>query len=211
MATIKAGTYRFNDVLTLPDNDLDVTFSTPFSYVETYTASEVEAINLELAAQGYPYSIAVQDYKITTFFSRMTIIPLEGGNLSLSYLGSDSEIKPSYFTVSPSDPVVEAMWLYFNNWEGFYWGDADNNFPLLTLTFDDDSTPSNPAFEPWFTANTKQLVTIEYNGSVIASLTEGKATLPCKDKVMHTDIVVNVPELGGESVPEWDGSYTIEV
>ena len=53
-------------------------------------------------------------------------------------------------------------------------------------------------------------VTIEYNGSVIASLTEGKATLPCKDKVMHTDIVVNVPELGGESVPEWDGSYTIE-
>ena len=48
--------------------------------------------------------------------------------------------------------------------------------------------------EPEAPTNT---VTIEYNGSVIASLTEGKATLPCKDKVMHTDIVVNVPELGG--------------
>lgn len=60
--------------------------------------------------------------------------------------------------------------------------------------------------EPETPTNT---VTIEYNGSVIASLTEGKATLPCKDKVMHTDIVVNVPELGGESVPEWDGSYTV--
>ena len=37
-------------------------------------------------------------------------------------------------------------------------------------------------------------VKVEYNGSVIASLTEGKATLPCKDKVMHTDVVVSVPD-----------------
>lgn len=55
-------------------------------------------------------------------------------------------------------------------------------------------------------------VTIQYNGAIIATLTSKQtATLKCKgDNVkMHTDIVVNVPELGGESVPEWDGSYTI--
>lgn len=53
-------------------------------------------------------------------------------------------------------------------------------------------------------------VTIEYNGSTIASLKAGQsASLPCKDKPMLTDLVVTVPEGMGGSVEEWDGSYTV--
>lgn len=52
-------------------------------------------------------------------------------------------------------------------------------------------------------------VTIEYNNAVIATLTEGMVTLPCKDKRMRTNLVITMPEFGGEDVPEWDGSYTV--
>lgn len=55
-------------------------------------------------------------------------------------------------------------------------------------------------------------VAIQYNGSTIASLKAGQtATLPCKDKPMHTDVVVSVPEgMGaGEVVEVWDGSIEV--
>lgn len=55
-------------------------------------------------------------------------------------------------------------------------------------------------------------VIITYNNAVIASLKAGQsASLPCKDKPMHTDVVVTVPEgMGaGEVVEEWDGSIEV--
>ena len=109
--------------------------------------------------------------------------------------------------------------LQYNSTYAYEMGDW---FPDAYRTVDFGTTEQtvSDTFYTWLTANATpeaepepetptNTVTIEYNGSVIASLTEGKATLPCKDKVMHTDIVVNVPELGGGDVPEWDGSYTI--
>ncbi len=89
------------------------------------------------------------------------------------------------------------------------------------LTIEGGTDATNPALISWLEANgecqnppapEEPTVTIEYNGSVIASLKAGQtATLPCKDKPMLTDVVVTVPEgMGaGEVVEEWDGSYTI--
>jgi hypothetical protein len=81
-------------------------------------------------------------------------------------------------------------------------------------------------FVVWFTANAIPIdgesslspilptdaVSIVYSNSIIASLRAGQsATLSCKDILMHTDLVVTVPEgMGaGEVVEEWDGSYTV--
>jgi hypothetical protein len=90
--------------------------------------------------------------------------------------------------------------------------------PLLTITGGVDVT--NPSLISWLEANGElqaeptptNAVTIEYNGSVIASLKAGQsATLPCKDTLMHTDVVVSVPDgMGaGEVVEEWDGSIEV--
>jgi hypothetical protein len=81
-------------------------------------------------------------------------------------------------------------------------------------------------FVVWFTANAIPIdgesslspilptdaVSIVYSNSIIASLKAGQtASLPCKDILMHTDVVVSVPDgMGaGEVVEEWDGSYTV--
>ena len=90
----------------------------------------------------------------------------------------------------------------------------------INITGGNDVT--NSRLIAWLEANATQIieppvlptdtVTIEYNGSVIAALKAGQsATLPCKDTLMHTDVVVSVPDgMGaGEVVEEWDGSYTI--
>lgn len=72
-------------------------------------------------------------------------------------------------------------------------------------------------FYNWFIVNATEyveptpggVVTIEYNNAVVATLAKGVATLPCEDKVMHTDVVITVPKMSGEVIPEWDGSYTV--
>lgn len=47
-------------------------------------------------------------------------------------------------------------------------------------------------------------VTIEYNGSVVATIPNGNtATLPVADKKMKSDIVITVPEAEGEVIPEY--------
>ena len=91
-----------------------------------------------------------------------------------------------------------------------------------TVDFGTTEQTAADYFLTWMQANATQIieppvlptdtVTIEYNGSVIAALKAGQsATLPCKDTLMHTDVVVSVPDgMGaGEVVEEWDGSYTI--
>lgn len=52
-------------------------------------------------------------------------------------------------------------------------------------------------------------VTVEYNGSVVATVEGGNtATLPIKDKKMKSDIVITVPE--AEGVEEYDGAIVLK-
>jgi hypothetical protein len=82
----------------------------------------------------------------------------------------------------------------------------------ITITGGVDAT--NSALISWLETYSEKptptdAVIVEYNNAVIATLTEGKVTLSCKDKQMHTNVVITVPEFGGEEILEWDGSYTI--
>lgn len=109
---------------------------------------------------------------------------------------------------------------------GIGWTAVNNVYAWRTVDFGSTEQEITSDFAVWFTANAvadggyidmspvlpTDAVTIEYNGAVIASLNAGQsATLPCKDKPMHTDVVVSVPEgLGaGEVVEEWDGSIEV--
>ena len=152
MATIKAGTYRFNDVLNVPSGEIE-------QYIDFTAIPSVDDPPIVFVCNG---------------------VRVDGVDLI-------------YYVVDPFETEYQV-------YDG-EWGSLTQGVPVQTITIPNDAEVS-AEFASWFTANTvKQggnTVTIEYNGSVIASLTEGKATLPCKDKVMHTDIVVNVPELGGE-------------
>jgi hypothetical protein len=91
----------------------------------------------------------------------------------------------------------------------------------FTITFETVSAQSGYTVEQlisWLETYSEKptptdAVTIEYNGSTIASLKAGQsATLECKDLPMLDNVVVTVPEnMGGagEVVEEWDGSYTV--
>lgn len=103
---------------------------------------------------------------------------------------------------------------------GNVWSASSNkwNVDCGYLDFGTTEQTVTDTFLTWMQANATpeaeptptNAVTIEYNGAVIASLKAGQsATLPCKDKPMHTDVVVSVPEGLGGSVEEWDGSYTV--
>lgn len=48
---------------------------------------------------------------------------------------------------------------------------------------------------------------IEYNGAVIATVEGGNvATIPCRDKKMASDLVITIPEAGGDT---YDGAGTV--
>jgi hypothetical protein len=106
--------------------------------------------------------------------------------------------------------------LQYNNTYAYEMGDW---FPDAYRYVDFGETEQTviDTFLTWITANATQqadptpinAVTIEYNNTVIATLAKGVATLPCEDKVMHTDVVITVPKMSGEVISEWDGSYTV--
>jgi hypothetical protein len=102
-----------------------------------------------------------------------------------------------------------------------YYGDTGEWASPLYKTIDFGTIDRNVSdeFLEWMQTNATQqtepaptdAVTIEYNGAVIASLKAGQsATLECKDLPMLDNVVVTVPEgMGGEDVPEWDGSIEV--
>lgn len=85
-------------------------------------------------------------------------------------------------------------------------GDWQNE-AYRTVDFGTTEQTVSDAFLTWMQANATpeadptptDAVTIEYNGTVIASLKAGQsATVECEGKTMHTDVVVSVPDgLGG--------------
>lgn len=124
--------------------------------------------------------------------------------------------------VYKTDVYPIATWTAYNystgNWNGYDWRVVD----FGTIEQEVSNT-----FGAWITYNAvadggsisglppvlpTDTVGIVYNGTTIASLKAGQsATLPCKDKPMHTDVVVSVPDgMGaGEVVEEWDGSIEV--
>ena len=131
--------------------------------------------------------------------------------MRITYVGicNGFEIYPEYtnflnYNVVDSDPAD--IGLSFPTKVSPYSADGvwDSSFDesIRTITFTSEQEVSDD-FYAWFTANTKRLSTITYNGETIASIVGGQtATLKCAGKKMESDVVVDVaeiPEIGGGS------------
>ncbi len=122
------------------------------------------------------------------------------------------------------DYMDGAALVYANDSETVYAYDFEytsawSNEAYKTVDFGSTEQTVDDTFYTWLTANATQQateetsgVTVEYNGSVVATIPNGyKATLPIADKEMKTDIVITVPEAesGGDS--GIDSALPIEV
>ena len=150
--------------------------------------------------------------------------------ISIKYLGFDPKIIFSSNGFSYNRMYVDSSSLTYGDYSPDYtpvnrlyhkaftptggWANPEYRTVIIT----DGDSLTNETFANWLKANAVQqaeptptdAVTIEYNGSVIASLKAGQsATLPCKDLPMLSDVVVSVPENMGGSVEEWDGSIEV--
>jgi hypothetical protein len=121
---------------------------------------------------------------------------------------------PDYST---TNPIVVRFGSTSGTYD-FYTNSAYNINISRIVDFGTTEQTVTDTFLTWLTANATpeaepiptDVVTIEYNGAVIASLKAGQsATLPCKDLPMLTDVVVSVPDELGGSVEEWDGSIEV--
>lgn len=101
-----------------------------------------------------------------------------------------------------------------------YGGDMDTSWQNEAYkTINITSEPMDEGFITWLTANATQqtteeeepttnIVTVEYNGSIVATIPSGnKATIPIANKKMKTDIIITVPEAEGGA----DSAIPIEV
>ena len=197
--TLKAGTYTFNAELK-PINSTPMTFEDAYEFVlNNYI--DVTPITFDITLTAISAAFHIVD-----------------GNLDVVILGAmcsvDSDTTP--------EPFLEGLYINGTVANGgtysHQWLPIDN---IRTYTIPTDIEVDN-IFGTWFIANTNYnevntpapaLATIEYNGSTIAKLNAGeKATLPCKDLPMASDVVVkinpcpndhvievtNLPEIGEE-------------
>lgn len=190
MATIKAGTYRFNDALiidtAIPSQDIY------FEVNDTLVISEEQAAEYNGILGEYGDVIA------TTYSTTVTcsFMGPTYDDITLGYKKTEAVTSPISFGLSlllstNSGENGEITTAYNNAW-------ACNAYQTITILSDSGVSDE---FAKWFEKNSKRVeddtptATIIYNGSTIASLVGGQtATLKCKgdNMKMLSDIVVRV-------------------
>ena len=171
--TIKAGTYRFKDVLT---NE----YPRGEHYLNFTVSSYVAQLGTDVTADCFKINMLSDAGDIAFYF-----------NTTVPDLSSYGMTYPHFFWVY--DPK--------NGWSIDAYSD---NIQTIIVPYDQDVSAE---FAEWFTANTKRLSTITYNGSIIATLNGGQtATLKCAGMKMESDVVVDVAE-----IPESSDTRIIEV
>ena len=181
MAKIKAGTYRFNDVLTATDVELNanLNFTVEVSAYGMYEGV-AHCDNITVTAEMHNPDMPYRYWYNTMHYNVVDLVP------PFEYLSTPVELL--MYQTTYYDGEISGIWETDTYSEGI---------KTITVPYDQDVSDE---FEPWFTANTKRLSTITYNGSTIATLNGGQtATLKCKGMKMESDIVVEVPESGGGS------------
>lgn len=166
MATIKKGTYRFNDVLSKPNTNLRM--SIPF--------------------EG---SVTKQGVLFVACCSGINVDPTANGGASMDYV-FESIVPDIFASYGITYPLPYPIYTPLRD---DTWSFAEYGSGVETITVTEDTEVSDE-FNTWFTANTKSAnATITYNGSTIASLFGGQtATLKCAESKMLSDIVVEVAE-----------------
>lgn len=188
---IKAGTYRFNDVLTAPSGDLWI------EYIEFTAEANLDGVKVVSHAafsfghDGDDFSldyVSVNDDGTTT---QTTVYESSESDYYVagwrtSYLGVHSK----ELLMTLTGLTEEQASLLANSY-----GET-----IKTITIPTD-TEVSAEFADWFTANAVEVVedtpaaTITHNGEVIAALNAGQtATLKCAGMKMAGDVVVSVAE-----------------
>ena len=183
MAIIKAGTYRFNDVLSAFSGDTEQSVS--------FTTN----LHMDLSHLGYGIIESVLTCSSIRLFVYEQIVD-----------GDTKKCIDVYYTFVSSNPDLSAFgftfpfeeWIYNGENGGNKWAKVSTSLQTITIPTD---TEVSEEFYTWFNANAvsldadKPLATITYNGSTIATLDGGQsATLKCKGMKMESDVVVEVAE-----------------
>lgn len=164
---IPAGTYRFNDTLTLPTSST-ATVSIPIQFTATWspTPEELSRINDLLSSQGFS-ELTYDSYLFTFIYDEISYSVIQQSNdvitFSLGYnLVSTSVIPDDSHALYVADVIINPEEVYYwdnlgnpSLWDGEYY------FQTLTLPYDTTfSDSAGIAFANWFLANTKSLNTI---------------------------------------------------
>lgn len=176
---LKAGTYRFNGEVELLSS-------------ATYTLN----------------------FTCALFNSSINLNSVAHCNSIVFDIGSNfSYLKYSIVSLSPEHANVSSGNHYVYSSTGG-WSKADYGDLINTITLETDQDVDD-TFGEWFTSSaevvveeSKPIAEIIYNGETIAQLNAGEtATLPCKETVMASDLVVKVNEGAGNC----SGEHVIEV
>lgn len=173
MATIKAGTYQFNEELS----------NYPDIGAGTYT------YNLPVSGEGYQ-----EGFGSYSFVGSAIEINMNSGSNNHNFATLSVKVEstnPDY------SPFVQYPYIY----QVFSYDEWRVPTPVVFTVLEDTDVAEE--FYTWFTANTVSLdnapaATITHNGSTIAELFPGQtATLKCKGMKMEDDVVVEVAEVIG--------------
>lgn len=151
MATIKAGTYRFNDVLTQPPYGVGTHYvSTNLTVHTAIDSVTAQAIKTQLENEGVQADFVVQDYSFVCAYSAMRVYVRNDEYESYFIFSYDS---PNV-SFEPYDPVVEqlAPVLLLSGDEAYhpYFGWKQPWYQTITIPTD---TEVSAEFAEWFTAN----------------------------------------------------------
>ena len=114
---------------------------------------------------------------------------------------------------NPDDSIAKANCVTFGP-ESFW---EYNNSKTFQIRFNGGADVTNASLITWLEANGEMeggeigsdVVTVKYMDKTIEIATGSSAVLHVAKRLMEEDVTITVPDMGGEEVPEWDGSYTI--
>lgn len=181
MATIKAGIYKFNDILTF-----------------TTSLEQIISFNIDL-------DLCTTDGLIDSEICSSMSIGQTGENNDKTYL---KYFIVSYTTINGTADINEYEYVYDESSEDFGYGWELDKYKLINITEDVDVSSE---FATWFNANAvKQdkpvhAVEITYKNATITVDTGKTIILRTTGKKMTEDLVIN----SNETVKEYGGNVTI--
>lgn len=167
-----------------------------------------------------------ETYPLSQTFDYILIMTMDGETIEESYIGLETELyQDAYFSVKFQLNSTSAEKLYYNpipeGYESVYVdGWLGGTPPSVKI----DDTEVDDDFGTWFISSTNYnevngsteipLVELTYNGETLSLEAGDKATIPCAELKMRSDVVVKVNEVesdtgGGSS--ECSGEHVIPV
>lgn len=204
MATIKAGTYRFNDVLTAPPDNMwresiNFTVNSIVAGAEIVSSCEAISFGRNDGVFNINYDVVNDDgsHTPTELYSN-AVTEYHSKGWYTSYLGFKSKETLMTYAGLTDEQASSFATSY---------GDG-----IKTIDFGTEPQTVSAEFYDWLTANaTQPMASVSHNGEAIASLFAGQtATLKCAGMKMAGDVVVSVAEQKAvEVVEDYDGTITI--